>query len=113
MEEYECVLGAGESKYPVDQEVSIRLRNPDTLTAIQARVIIRSSFEDFPEAHKLYYLIATSGREKDPVPVEIIETIADKVEQVEALPRQKLTMGQRKGKMLADMIRERQEKKKK
>jgi len=112
VEEYECVLGAGEEKYPIDQEVTIRLRNPDTLTATLARVIFRSSFEEYPDAHRLYYVIATSGREKDPVPLEVIEEMPDEAEEVKALPRQKLTLGQRKGRMLADMIKERQDKKK-
>jgi hypothetical protein len=35
------------------------------------------------------------------------------VEEVEALPKQKLTLGERKGRMLATMLKERQEKKKK
>lgn len=113
MEEYECVLGAGDTKYPLNQEVTVRLRNPDTLEAIQARIIIRSSFEEYPEAEKLYYVVATSGRDTDPVPIEIVSVQPDEVEEVAALPRRKLTLGERKGKMLASMIKDRQEKKKK
>lgn len=112
MEEYECVLGAGDEKYPLDKEVTIRLRNPQTLTANLAKVIFRSSFEEYPHAHKLYYVLATSGREKVPVPIEIMIEMPDETEDVKALPRQKLTLGERKGKMLAEMIRERQGKKK-
>lgn len=112
MEEYECVLGAGDTKYPLNEEVTVRLRNPDTLEAMQATIIIRSSFEEYPDAKNLYYVVATSGRAKDPVPIEIVSMQQDEVEEVAALPRRKLTLGERKGKMLASMIKERQERKK-
>jgi len=109
--EYECVLGAGDKRYPEDEEVIVRLRNPETMETDPAKIIIRSSFEEYPEADKMYYLLGTIGRAKDPVPIEIIEIIAEEAEEVKALPRQKLTLGQRRGKMLFDMIKERKEKK--
>ncbi len=114
MAKYECVLDytRGEKKHLVDQEVVIKLRNPDTMETIRARAIIRPSFEKYPEAEKLFYVSATGGRDKDPVPIEVLETFSDEAEEVQALPRQKLTLGQRKGRMLADMIKEREEKKK-
>jgi len=112
--DYECVLDytRGEKKHPVDQEVTIRLRNPDTMETNRAKAIIRPSFEKYPDADRLYYVSATGGREKGAVPIEILEVMPDEAEEVQALPKQKLTLGQRKGRMLADMIKEREEKKK-
>ena len=114
MTAYECVLDytRGRGKYPVGQELKIPLRNPDTMEQIQAKAIIFSSFEEYPDADKLYYVSATAGREKDPVPIKVLEIIPEEAEEVKALPRQKLSLGERKGRMLSDMIKERQEKKK-
>jgi hypothetical protein len=110
--EYECILDyvKGQEKHPIDQELTITLRDPDTFSTIKAKAIIRSSFEQYPNADKLYYFSGTLGREKEPVPVVVLEVIPDEVEEVKALPKQKLSLGQRKGRMLADMIRERQDK---
>lgn len=114
MNEYECVLDytRGEEKHPVDQEVVIRLRDPDTFEVTQAKAVVRSSFEEYPEADRLFYLSATKGREREPVPIEVIEFVEEEQEEVKVLPKQKLTLGQRRGTMLADMIKERSEKKK-
>ena len=98
-------------KDPVNQEIKIQLRNPDTFEMINARAIIRTSFAEYPNADKLYYSSATAGRDKEPVPIEILEVLPDKEEEVTALPKGRPTLGERKGKMLADMIRERQERK--
>lgn len=114
MAEYETVWVPGyHERDPVNQEIKIQLRNPDTFEMFNARAIIRTSFEEYPNADKLYYSSATVGRDKVPVPIEILEILPDQEEEVQALPKQKLPLGQRKGKMLAEMIRERQEKKEK
>ncbi len=112
MTEYESVWVPGyHEKDPVNQEIKIQLRNPDTFEMFHARAIIRASFEEYPNADRLYYSSATAGRDKVPVPIEILEILPDKEDEVKALPTQKLSLGERKGKMLAEMIRERQEKK--
>jgi hypothetical protein len=78
----------------------------------QARVIVRRSFQEYPDADKLYYTSAIGGREKEPLPIEILEVLTEETEEVKPLARQKLTLGERKGRMLSDMIKERQDKKK-
>jgi hypothetical protein len=98
-------------KDPVNQEITIQLRNPETFEMINARAIIRTSFEAYPNADRLFYSSATAGRDKEPVPIEILEILPEKEEEVTALPKGRPTLGERKGKMLAEMIRERQERK--
>ena len=100
-------------KDPVNQEIKIQLRNPETYEMINARAIIRTSIEEYPNADKLYYSSATAGRDKEPVPIEILEVLPEKEDEAKALPTQKLSLGQRRGKMLSQMIKEREEKKKK
>ncbi len=114
MAEYECYLDAqhGGKKAPVNQETTLRLRDPMSMESFDARVIVRPSFEEYPQAEKMYYFAATVGREKEPVPIEILERMEEKATEVKALPRQKLSLGERKGRMLSDMIKERSEKKK-
>jgi hypothetical protein len=113
MKDYERVLDhtKGETAYPLEEEIEVLIRDPDTMESLRARAVIRRSFEDAPEADRLFYLSPTSGREKQPVPIEILELLADETEEVQALPTQKLSLGQRRGTMLADMIRDRGDKK--
>ncbi len=112
MAEYECVFKVGEARPPMDQEIKILMRNPDTMEMFHARVIVHRSFQEHPDADKLYYTSAIGGREKEPLPIEILEVLTEETEEVKPLARQKLTLGERKGKMLSDMIKERQDKKK-
>jgi len=113
MKVYERVLDhtKGETRYPVDVELDALIRDPETMESMRVKAVVRSSFEEYPEADKLYYLSPTSGKDKEPVPIEIRGIHADETEEVEALPTQKLSLGQRRGTMLADMIREHGQKK--
>lgn len=116
MAEWEIVfkkgLGVGHN-HPLNEEITLLIRNPDTFQMHTVRAILHSSFQDYPDADKLYYTSAIGGRERDPVPIEILEFVVPEKEEVRQLPHQKLTLGQRKGKMLMDMIKERQEQQKK
>lgn len=114
MKEYECVLDytRGQERHPVNQELTLRLRDPDTFEGVQVKAIIRPSFEGYPDLVRVYYVSSTKGREPDAVPVQIIEFIEEEAEEVKLLPKQKLSLGERRGTMLADMIKERKEKKK-
>ena len=112
MTEWESVWVPGyHEKDPVNQEIKIQLRNPDTFEMFNVRAIIRTSFEEYPNADKLFYSSATAGRDKVPVPIEILEFLPEKEEEIKTLPKSKPPLGERKGKMLSEMIRERQEKK--
>jgi hypothetical protein len=107
MASYECIEKPGGERPPFDTEVIVQLRNPDTMELFNARVIIYSSDAGHPGSDTLHFTAATTGRDKSEHPIKIIETLEEKAEDVQALPRQKLTLGQRKGTMLADMIRDR------
>ena len=116
MAEYQIVVDhtREEGELPVNKEVVVsQLRDRATMFTFKAKVIVRSSFEQYPEADKLYYISATKGETQAPVPVEIIERLDKDIEDVKVLPKGKLTLGERKGRMLATMLKERQEKKKK
>lgn len=114
MKDYECVIDytRGQERYPVDQEVILRLRDPDTFEGLQVRAVVRPSFEGYPDLVRVYYVSSTKGREPDAAPVQILEVMEEEVEEVKVLPKQKLSLGERKGTMLADMIKERKDKKK-
>ena len=116
MAEWECVfkkgVGVGHD-HPINEEIALVVRNPDTFEMHNVRAILHASFEDYPDADKLYYTSAIGGREREPVPIQILEILKKEEEEIRRLPSQKLTLGQRKGRMLADMIKDRQGKKKK
>lgn len=116
MVEYQLVLDytRGEQRLPVNKEVVVnQLRDRATMFTHKAKVVVRPSFEDYPNADKLYYISSISGEEKEPVPVEVLEFLDKEIEGVEVLPKGKLTLGERKGRMLATMLKEREEKRKK
>ena len=116
MTEYQLMIDTtrGESKLAVDQDVVVKqLRDRDTLLGHKARVVVRSSFEQYPKADKLFYVSALFGEEKEPVPLEVLEFLDEEVEDVQVLPKTKPTLGERKGTMLATMLKDREERKKK
>jgi len=116
MGEYQIVLDhtRGERELPLNKEVVVKqLRDKNTMFTFRAKVIVRSSFDEYPHADKLYYVSPTRGERKEPVPIEIIERLEEAIREVRVLPKTKLTLGERKGRMLATMLKERQEKTKK
>ena len=116
MAEYQLVLDLtrDEKKLPINQEVVVtQLRDKSTMFTHKAKVVVRSSFDEYPDADKLYYISPTSGELGDPVPIQVIEFLDEEIQAVKVLPKGKLTLGERKGRMLATMLKERQERKKK
>jgi hypothetical protein len=110
--EYEYVGKPGTPPPPLEEKVTVQLRNPETMELFYATVIIHSASEGPVEGDILYFTAATTGRDSTPHSLEIFEIKKEEEEEVKALPRQKLSLGQRKGRMLMDMIKERGEKKK-
>jgi len=116
MAEYQIMVDhtREEKTLPVNKEVVLnQLRDRATMFTHKAKVVVRPSFEEYPNADKLYYISAISGETKEPVPLEIIEFLDKDIEDVKVLSKGKLTLGERKGRMLSTMLKERQEKKKK
>jgi hypothetical protein len=115
-EEYQLMIDTtrGESKLPVNQEVVVKqLRDKSTMLGLQARVVVRPSFEEYPAADRLFYVSAIHGEEKEPVPVEIVAFLDEDIADVQVLPKAKLTLGERKGTMLSTMLKDREERKRK
>lgn len=111
MSEYEYIKKPGAELPPFNEEVKIQLRNPDTMELFNAKAIIHPPAEAPPEGDVLFFTAATTGKETVPHPLEIMEVFEDEVAEVEALPSQKLTLGQRKGTMLMEMIKGKKDKK--
>ena len=99
-------VGEG-NRHPRGEEIKLVLRDPNTYQMHNVKAIIHQSFEDYPDSDQLYYTSAIGGRETKAVPIQILEFIKAKAVDVRRLPTQKLTLGQRKGKMLMDMIKDR------
>ena len=91
------------------EEVLVELRDPATLESFRARVVVASKPEDLPGADTLW-LIRTSGRFSEPWAVKIIERIEEEEPEVKALPRRRLSLAERKGSILSDLLKQREEK---
>ncbi|MDY6973820.1 MAG: hypothetical protein SV775_16085, partial [Thermodesulfobacteriota bacterium] len=59
------------------------------------------------------WLFSTSGRKEEPYYVKILDTEDEEIPEVKALPRRKLSLGERRGTMLMKMLKDREEKKEK
>ncbi len=98
-----------EAKAAAKEEVLVELRDPSTLETFKARVIIGVKPEDLPGADTLW-VIRTSGRFSSPWAVKIVERVEEDEQEVRALPRRKLSLAERKGRILSDLLKEREEK---
>lgn len=98
-----------EAKAAKKEEAQVELRDPATLETIRARAILARSPEDLPGGDTLW-LVQTSGRFSKPWGIQIIERFEEEDDDVKALPRRKLSLAERKGKILSDLLKERDEK---
>jgi len=98
-----------EQKAETHDEFLTELRDPSTLESFKARVRIASNPDALPGADELW-LIRTSGRFIEaPWAVKIIEKVEDEEEDVVALPRRRLSLAERKGTILSDLLKQRED----
>jgi len=109
--EYELYLEVGDKPPPENQEIEINLRDPGTFQIVKVRAII-SSKPDQLKNSDILWLFSTAGRKPEPWRIKILEKITEEETEVKVLPRRRLSLGERRGRMLEDLIREREEKKK-
>lgn len=107
--EYEFYLDEekGVVEPPLDKEVEVELRNPQTFEKFSAKVIISKDPLNLPDPDTLW-LFSTSGRKNTPYYVKIIEVAEEELPEVKALPRRKLSLGERRGTMLVKMLKDRE-----
>jgi len=98
-----------EAKAARKEEAQVELRDPATLETIRARAILAMTPEELPGGATLW-LVQTSGRFPKPWGIEIVERFEEEDDEVKALPRRKLSLAERKGKILSDLLKERDEK---
>jgi hypothetical protein len=102
-----------EQKAETHEAFLIELRDPSTLETFKASVQIASDPDALPEGDDLW-LIRTSGRFLEaPWAVKIIERIEDEEEEVQALPKRRLSLAERKGTILSDLLKQREDQMKK
>jgi hypothetical protein len=102
------------SKPLIDKtEMEIEARDPEKMSYIILKGVIHKDSENYPDAD-LLWLRTERGLEKDPWAIEVQEMTSDE-EQIEAesRPHVRIAYGGKKGRMLADMLKERQEERKK
>jgi len=100
---------------PENKEVVVELRDPETLTSFKARAMFSTKPEEHPDWDKVWFVRTPEGRLGDAWAVKVIEQLELEEEErdVTALPTRRLSLGERKGRMLIDMLKEREEQLKK
>lgn len=95
---------------PEHEEIEVELRDPRLMESFRAKAIFSSKPEELPGADTLWIVRQDTGRFKEPWAVKIIERYDDEAQDVKAIPRRKPSLGQRKGQLLADLLKQREEK---
>lgn len=99
---------------PEGSEVIVEIKEPETKGSFKARAIFSSKPEDFPEGDRVWFTRAPGGRLPQPWGVKIIEKIEEEEErEVKPLSRRRLSLGEKKGRLLEELLKEREKKLKK
>jgi len=135
MEEYELLIdvvamstafGEGRSPTPKGKYLEVLVGIPEEgkeyITELRdparmGRIKVRATFfskppDEMPDTDKVWLVRADSGRFPQPWAVRIVERIEEVEEEIKALPTRKLSMGERKGRLLEELLKEREAKKK-
>jgi len=113
-------IGSGARNYSLAElrevegkEIAVNLRDPQTMEGFQAKVIVSPRPETLPGADTLW-LICNQGRlpGEKAWAIKIIERIEEEEREVVVLSKRKLSLGERKGHMLMDLLKEREAKEK-
>ena len=98
---------------PLDgEEVLVELRDPKLMESFKARAIFSSKLDEFPEWDRVWLTSQGRGRESVPLAIKIIERIEEEVGEVKVLPQRKLSLGERKGRLLEELLKDRERKEK-
>ena len=95
------------------EEVVVELRDVKTKGCFKARAIFSTDPDAFPD--KVYFVRAPEGRLPQRWSVKVLEHLeaAEEEREVKPLPSRRLSLGERKGRLLEELLREREEKMKK
>ena len=98
------------------EETVVELRDPATETFEDIRGILHKDSENYPDCPLIWVVRVRPGgktREEKPWAIEVLEEMVDEeVIDFEVKPKAKVPYGGRRGRMLADMLKERDEKSK-
>lgn len=90
-----------------NQETEVELRDPLTVENFKARVIFSPHIEDLPGADTLWLVSIRGKIQESPWAVRILERIDEEETEVTPLPRRRLSLDERRGKILEELLRER------
>ncbi len=99
-------------KAKAKEEIQVELKDPAKVETFKAKAVISQKPEEMPGADILW-LVQTQGRLPQPWAIKIVERIEEEEHEVTVLSKRRLSIGERKGRMLMDMLKEREEKMKK
>jgi len=95
---------------PEGEEIEVELRDPRLMESFRVRAIFFSNPDESSGGDIVWLVRQDTGRFKEPWGVKIIERYEDEASEVKAISRRKPSLGQRKGHLLADLLKQREEK---
>ena len=93
---------------PENEEIEVELRDPRLMESFKAKAVFSSNPDDYPDT--VWFVRQDTGRFKEPWSVKIIERFEDEAKEIKVIKRRKPSLGQRKGHLLADLLKQREEK---
>ena len=95
-----------------EKELTVELRDPNTMESFPARVIFFSDYANHPEMNRVYFVEQATRRKmtEQPWAVKIIEEIEEPEKEVEVLPVRKLSLGERRGTLLKTLLEQKEKK---
>ncbi len=94
------------------KELTVELRDPSTMESFLARVIFFSDSARLPGGDRVVFVEQATRKSltERPWAVKIMERIEEPEEEVEVLPTRKLSLGERKGTLLKNLLEKRDKK---
>ena len=95
------------------EETELELRDVKSLEQFRVKAIIASNPEELPGSNLLWPVGGAGRYFKEPWGIKIVERITEVDGEVTVLPERRLSLAERKGRILVDLLKEREEKMKK
>jgi len=106
-------LGAIEGLPEEGKEVEVELRDPILMERIRVRAIFSSNPQQLPGADRLWLVRQDVGRIPQPWAVKILQRIEEEEEErVVPLQKRRMSLGERRGRMLKELLEEREKREK-
>ena len=98
---------------PQDEEIIVEVRDTETLIFSRARAIFHANPEEVPDWDRVWFVGDDGRRREKPWAIKILEhlELEEEAKEVKALPTRRISLAERKGRLLEELLKEREARK--